>query len=118
MGELGYQVVIEYYRRARVHALPSLLESTGLATLEAASQGANCVVSQNCPVTEYFGRGALCCDPMSIDSIGAAVLKAWKASRRHPGEVPACATATWPAVAEMTLEAYRRVLADPKHASS
>src|SRR5690349_1458825 len=67
------------YRRARVHALPSLRESPGLATLEAALEGCRCVVGIHAPVEEYFGDEAFVCDPEDEASIGRALRGAWDA---------------------------------------
>jgi hypothetical protein len=69
------------FANAKVHALPSFRESPGLATLEAALYGANCVVSIHSPVAEYFADGTWTCDPSSPSSIRNAVLEAWTAPR-------------------------------------
>lgn len=98
------------YRRARVHVLPSLRESPGLTTLEAAVNGANCVVSVHGPVGEYFGDDAWVCDPGDIGSVREAVLGAWAAPRDGRLRERVLANHTWDKAAEMTLQAYGRVL--------
>lgn len=100
-----------FYRQAKVHALPSLRESPGLVTLEAALSGANCVVSIHGPIMEYFGTDVWSCDPEDIASIREAVLLAWCAPRSHALCERILRQFTWDEAARVTLEGYRRVLA-------
>lgn len=99
-----------FYTRAGLHVLPSLRESPGLSTLEAAVYGCNCVVGIHAPVQEYFGTDAWVCDPGDVDSIGRAVKAAWAAplnpalGRRVREEF------TWTRAAEQTLGAYDQLL--------
>jgi len=68
--------VLELMRRCTAYAQPSLLETPGLATLEAAALGKP-IVSGTCATEEeYFGEHAHYCDPMSVDSIHRALLDA------------------------------------------
>lgn len=57
------------YRACDVFALPSTLETPGLAALEAGAQGAKLVLTSEGSCSEYFGDGAIFVDPLSIDSI-------------------------------------------------
>ena len=52
LDEVDYELMPWFYSRARVHVLPSLRESPGLASLEAAVYGARCVVGIHAPVSE------------------------------------------------------------------
>jgi glycosyltransferase involved in cell wall biosynthesis len=65
------------YADCAVFALPSLLETPGLAALEAAAQGAPLVLTGEGSTSEYFGDTASYVDPMSpvsiADAIGAAL---------------------------------------------
>lgn len=94
------------YRRARVHALPSLRESPGLVTLEAAVQGANCVVSIHGPILEYFGDMVWCCDPASPASIERAILSAWRSPRDGKLGHHVMNTFTWQKAGQQTMSAY------------
>jgi len=100
-----------FYRQAKVHALPSLRESPGLVTLEAALYGTNCVVSIHGPIMEYFGTDAWSCDPEDVASIRDAVLHAWRAPRSEALSKRILRQFTWNEAARLTLEGYRRVLA-------
>jgi glycosyltransferase involved in cell wall biosynthesis len=99
-----------FYQRARVHALPSLRESPGLATMEAAINGANCVVSIHGPVREYFGDLVWLCDPFQPHTITKAVLNAWKAPHTDDLKNRILSRFTWEAAAQATLQGYKRVL--------
>lgn len=105
-----HEEIAEFYRQAKVHVLPSLRESPGLVTLEAALQKANCVVSIHGPVPEYFGSCAWCCDPDDVGSIRKAVLQAWKAPRSDELKRRVVSHFTWDEAARATLDAYLRVL--------
>ncbi|WP_335901529.1 glycosyltransferase family 4 protein [Shewanella algae] len=80
--ELPYQDVVEYYRRCKVHVLPSFRESPGLVSLEALYYGCNIVVSgqEFCPTKFYeFSKYGFVCDPYSSRSISLALEKAYAA---------------------------------------
>lgn len=73
---LGYQTdegLIDLYRRARVFALPSLLEGVGLVALEAAANGCDIVLSEWGGPKEYYNGMAKLVNPLSVDEIGRAV---------------------------------------------
>jgi len=97
------------YRNAKVHVLPSFRESPGLATMEAAVWGANCVVSYHGPIGEYFGSAVWCCDPGDLDSIRCAVLSAWDSPPRPDLGARMTNEFTWDHAAAETLAAYRRL---------
>lgn len=69
------------YAGAKMHAMPSIIETPGLSNLEAASLGCNLVVGECEPVREYFGNLPFYADPHSVDSIARAILAAEKESR-------------------------------------
>ena len=108
--EVKHEYIGPYYKQAKVHVLPSLRESPGLVTLEAALQGANCVVSIHGPVQEYFGADAWCCDPSSLNSIRDAVLAAWRAPRNTRLRERILRQFTWKEAARITRESYLHVL--------
>ena len=89
-----------FYSRAKVHALPSLSETTGLSTLEAAICGINCVVSIHGPITEYFGFDAYICDPKNVNSIKNAVLDAWNNPKSNKLKNRILSKFTWEKAAE------------------
>ncbi len=110
LGIIPHEEMPAFYARAKVHALPSLRESPGLATLEAALAGANCVVGIHAPVQEYFRSDAWVCDPEDIDSLGRALQAAWEAPNQAGMRERIRRDFTWDRAADETLRAYEFVL--------
>lgn len=109
--QLDSTVLKTVYAHAKVHVLPSLRESPGLVSLEAAVLGANCVVSFHGPVTEYFGQDVWYCDPESEESIFSAVTQAWKARPSTRLRERILRDFTWDNAARQTLLGYETALA-------
>lgn len=105
-----HELMPQLYRRAKVHALPSFRESPGLASLEAAVYGANCVVAIHAPVQEYFGLDCFICDPVSPASVRKAVLDAWDAPPNDNLRSRILKEFTWQRAAEETLHGYEFLL--------
>lgn len=109
--EVDQHELKHHYAAARVHVLPSLYETPGLASLEAGAMGCNVVSGSTGSQTEYFGDMVDWCDPYEESSIAAAVSRAlardWpnRALSRHILE-----HYTWAVAAEQTLEAYTLLL--------
>lgn len=106
VGVVPHDELPAFYARAKVHVLPSLRESPGLATLEAGLAGVNCVVGVHGPVQEYFGADAWVCDPEDVDSIGQAVKAAWTSPSRAHMRARIEREFTWDRAAEATLRGY------------
>lgn len=101
------------YAAARVHLLPSIFESPGLSSLEAAVADCNVVVGNLAFESEYFQDGAYYCDPCDAFSIERAVRKAWSnydsdAGMRKTLRDRIKSEYTWKRAAEATLNAYGR----------
>src|SRR5690606_8764638 len=75
-GFIPLQGLIENYRKAKVHILPSFSETCGLSSLEAAYHQCSLVISKGGDTQEYFMEEACYCDPNDIESILQAVKKA------------------------------------------
>ncbi|MCS6175147.1 glycosyltransferase family 4 protein [Shewanella baltica] len=79
--EIPYEDVVEYYKKCKVHVLPSFRESPGLVSLEALYYGCNIVVAEElfCPIKYYeFSKYGFVCDPYSSNSIALALEKAYE----------------------------------------
>lgn len=97
------------YHLARVHVLPSWIETTGLSSLEAAAMGCSIVTTSRGDARDYFGDLAHYCDPADIGSIRAAVVRAYEnGPPSHLAEVVR-ERYTWDRAAEATLGAYAQV---------
>lgn len=113
VGELSPDMLASAYAAARVHALPSWIETTGLANLEAGLASCSLVVGDRGAETEYLGEHAFACDPGDAESIREAVLTAWnshsadavEARRQH-----ILSNYSWQKAA-VTAEAYEAALA-------
>ena len=100
-----------FFASARVHAVPSWFETTGLVSLEAALSGCSLVSTDRGHARAYLGDGALYCDPADGASIRRAVDTAWD---REPGPERRRHVLdhfTWDHTARATASAYRRLLA-------
>jgi glycosyltransferase involved in cell wall biosynthesis len=109
LGNVPHEHLPALYQSARVHAMPSMFETTGLTSLEAASCGCGVVTTNRGYVREYFEALAHYCDPLSLDSIRAAVTGALEDPR------PALRDRilnnfTWKHTALATRAAYLRAL--------
>lgn len=75
LGEVSESEKVLLYKRAKVFALPSLMEGVGLVALDAYSLGCSLVLTNRGGPKEYFKYDDISLvDPKSIDSIGLAVL--------------------------------------------
>jgi len=97
------------YAAAHVHALPSALETPGLASLEAGLNGANLVVGDCSPVREYFDGMAEFSDG-SLGSLCSALERTINQPRDCMGQSRQIrARFTWRRVAEETRRCYEYV---------
>lgn len=74
---LELELLKSAYAAARVHVLPSFIDTCGLVTMEAALADCNVVVSCTGNELEYFRDLAYYCDPVDGDSIRDSVLRAY-----------------------------------------
>ncbi len=98
------------YAAAAVHALPSWLETPGLANLEAAAAGCEIVTTRYGSAYEYFGDLANYCLPEDIASIKEGVYKAADSNNGERLKELVLSEYSWEKAARKTLEAYREVL--------
>jgi glycosyltransferase involved in cell wall biosynthesis len=109
-GKLTQPELAGWYKKAKVHVLPSWFETCGLSSLEAAAMGCNIVVTDKGYAREYFGDCAFYCDPSSPDSIYSAIVKANDSTKMGELQNKILNTYTWPNAAMMTLETYKKIL--------
>jgi len=102
--------LIDWYRKAKVHVLPSWFETTGLSTLEAAAMGCNIVITDKGDTREYFEDYAWYCDPASPASIKDAIERAASAPVSGDLMEKIYTQYTWEAVAAKTRRVYAEVL--------
>jgi glycosyltransferase involved in cell wall biosynthesis len=115
LGAVPHDTLPSLYAAARVHALPSLRETPGLVSLEAALMRCNIVTTDQGPTAEYFGSWAWYCSPYDLRSIRRAVLAARSAPFPEPLRQRILENYTWPAAAQKTLAAYQWALGRRRH---
>lgn len=113
-GFLTQEQLVRHYASAKVHALPSWFETTGLSSLEAAAQGCNLVVSALGDTADYFDGYAWFCTPDDQSSIVSAIAKALEAPDNMAMRRTVLENYTWKRAAEVTMDAYTKVIANPK----
>ncbi len=109
-GRVPLNTLISYYKKAKVHVLPSWHETCGLSTLEAAAMGCNVVITEKGFTREYFGDDAFYCDPASPQSIFEAVEQAAQTDFRKELQQKISLHYTWQQAAASTLKAYQNII--------
>jgi glycosyltransferase involved in cell wall biosynthesis len=109
LPHLDQEALADAYAAARVHALPSLWESVGLSSVEAALAGCNVVSTVHCGIGEYLGDDAWYCEPESVDAVREAVAAAFAAELDGAARDSAAAC-TWEESARATLEGYEAAM--------
>jgi len=109
LGRVPEERLQAVYRGAKVFALPSWFECTGIVSLEAGLLGANLALSDRGYVRAYFEGLADFCNPAEEGSIRAAVETAW-ARPVNPAIQQKLTEYTWTRCAEQTRDAYQQVL--------
>lgn len=113
-GPVADAVLPALMRRARVLAMPSLMEGFGLVALEALACGTPVLVSARPPFTEHLAGtpGVAWCVPEDVPSIAAGLQQALALPRLD--EPPAvCRRHSWAHSAALHEAWYARHLADP-----
>jgi len=109
LGTLQGELLASAYCAAKVHALPSWFETPGLSSIEAGACGTVVISTDQGSPQEYFQDMALYVHPLDDLSLRTALEQALNASplplmhhlqKHYP----------WSKVAEITLEAYGKIL--------
>jgi glycosyltransferase involved in cell wall biosynthesis len=108
--QVPQEALVYYYQKAKVHALPSWFETTGLSSLESAAMGCNIVITDKGDTQEYFGNHAEYCSPESPDSIFAAIEKASVKPRNDTLRLKIANDYTWQKASMRTAEGYFKTI--------
>ena len=109
VNNIPQDLLINYYRMAKVHVLPSWFETTGLSTLEAAAMGCNIVITRKGDTEEYFEDYAFYCEPDSPVSIFEAIQKASSEKYNEALRTKIFTQYTWNEAAKKTFQAYKEI---------
>ena len=109
-GRISQEELVNYYKRAKVHILPSWFETCGLSSLEAAAMGCNIVITDKGYTRDYFADEAFYCDPGKPESIYDAVVTASKTNSSIALQKRILDRFTWKHAAAITFEAYKKLV--------
>ena len=84
MGYLSDLELQELYKKAKVFALPSIVEGVGFVALEAAVYGAEIVLTNIGAPKEYYNGRAYLVSPYSVDEIGKSIMDALNNGKSQP----------------------------------
>ena len=104
------EMLVNYYKMAKVHALPSWFETCGLSSLEAAAMGCNVTISDKGYTREYFGNDAFYCNPADPTSIFEQIESAANSDCNKELQEKISHQYTWQQAAALTLNAYKKTL--------
>jgi len=97
------------YAACSCFALPSLLETPGLAAMEAAASGCKLVITEKGSTKEYFGNSALYVDPYSVNDIEEKLRQALMSSKNHDVDLTTAMRAfSWENTGTQIYAAYKR----------
>jgi glycosyltransferase involved in cell wall biosynthesis len=114
IDHISQEKLIEHYKKAKVHAMVSWFETTGLSSLEAAACGCNPVISDKGDQREYFRDEVFYCNPNSVDSIRDALLLAHYSDVSETLIKRINKKYNWSLTAEKTMKAYRYAVSKKK----
>jgi glycosyltransferase involved in cell wall biosynthesis len=109
VGAVPHEKLPAYYKAAKVHVLPSWMETTGLSSLEAGAMGCSLVITEKGDTRDYFGDDALYCEPDSVQSIRKALIRAYESPASDALRERITRDFRWERAAERTLEGYGRI---------
>lgn len=84
VGTLNDNDLKNYYRRAKVFALPSYTEGVGMVAMEAAAYGCEIVLTNLGAPKDYYNGMAELVNPFSVDDIGIKIMKCLESGKSQP----------------------------------
>lgn len=84
LGWLNENALIEEYKKAKVFALPSIIEGVGMVALEAAAYGCEICLTNLGGPKEYYNGQAVLVNPYDVDNIGQGVIEALNKKKAQP----------------------------------
>lgn len=85
LGVLDDGSLQQCFQKAKVFALPSLIEGVGLVALEAAALGCDIVITNRGGPKEYYGELAKVVDPEDISEVGESIMYFLEGGTNQPG---------------------------------
>lgn len=110
LGQVDHDLLPQFYKVAKVHALISWMETPGLSSIEAGIMECNLVITDKGDPRDYFGDYAFYCEPDDIQSIRSALINAYQAPLNPALKSHITSNFTWERTAQKTLEGYKLAL--------
>lgn len=110
LGAIPHSDLKDLYGIAKVHVLPSWMETPGLSSLEAAVMGCNIVVTKKGDTEDYFEDYAYYCEPDDVNSIRNAIDRAFESPFNPKLKDKILEKYTWEKTAAETIKAYQLVI--------
>jgi glycosyltransferase involved in cell wall biosynthesis len=110
VNHIPQEDLLTWYKKAKVHVLPSWFETCGLSSLESAAMGCNIVITDKGYSRDYFDNNAFYCDPANPASILDAVRKASRSEWNSELQEKIFREFTWQRAATVTFNVYKKVL--------
>lgn len=107
----GSELLRSAYSACDTFVLPSILETPGLAALEAAAQGVPVVITKDGSTLEYFDEGVFYVDPFSCESIIQGIYKAMEQTD-YDNSQSIKDKYSWNQVVKKLVGVYRNVIVD------
>lgn len=87
LGFISEEEKINLYKRAKVFALPSIMEGVGIVAVDAAKYGCEIVITEIGGPKEYYENKAFIVNPYSVDEIGQAIVTALNGEKTFQPEL-------------------------------
>lgn len=110
LNTMKHTDLINIYKNAKLHILPSFRETPGLVSLEAGVLGCNIVSTEIGSAKEYFGDLVSYCNPFSYDCVKKCISTEWKRENSGKLKTHIINNFTWEIAAKNTLEAYKKCI--------
>lgn len=110
LGYMDSYNIYNAYRFAKLHVLPSFVETPGLSSLEAAASGCNIVSTNEGYASEYFKDMATYCDPYDLNSINESVKIGLKQKKNNKLKNYVLENYNWEKCIKTLYESYRKIL--------
>lgn len=112
VGSLPHDSILlrSAYAACEAFALPSTVETPGLAALEACASGARVVITSEGSTREYFGVGAVYVDPDDVDSIARGIAEAMQGERCLTSAVHTRVNYTWQRASHALVGVYHELV--------
>lgn len=109
LGFISEEEKIDLYKRAKVFALPSVMEGVGIVALDAAYYGCEVVLTNIPGPKEYYGGRCVEVNPISVDEIGLAVMSFLNNNKKFQPELKSYLNSLYSsdAITEKLIQCYK-----------